>query len=66
MELTNYKPTPSVPGSVKQKPDDDADLDMLECRLYRGIVVSLQHLSIDRCDVQFVTNAYLGQMLATK
>ena len=41
-------PTPSVAGSVKQKPDDDADLDLQECRLYRGMVGSLQFLSIDR------------------
>ena len=40
---TNCKlaPTPSVVGSVKQKPGDDADLDMQECRLYRGIIGSL-------------------------
>ena len=30
---------------------------MQESRLYRGIVGSLQYLSIDRCDVQFETNA---------
>ena len=41
-------PTPSVAGSVKPKPDDDVDLDVHECRLYRGIVGSLQYLSIDR------------------
>ena len=57
--LANCKPPPtsSVAGPVKQKPYDDADLDMLECRLYRGSVGSLQYLSIDRCDVQFETNA---------
>ena len=40
MEPTNCKPaaTPSVAGSVKQKPTDDADLDMQERRLHRGIV----------------------------
>ena len=34
--LANCKPapTPSVAGPVKQKSDDDADLDMQECRLY--------------------------------
>ena len=59
MGLTSCKPapTPSVAGSVKQKPDDDAELDAQECRLYRGIAGSLQYLSIDRCDVQFETNA---------
>ena len=59
MELTNCKPTPtrSEAGSVKQKADDDADLDMQECSLHRGIVGSLQYLSIDRCGVQFETNA---------
>ena len=29
---------PSVAGSVKQKPNNDADLDMQECRLSSGIV----------------------------
>ena len=59
MGLTNFKPapTPSVAGSVKYKPDNDAELDTQECRLYRGIVGSLQYLSVDRCDVQFETNA---------
>ena len=59
MSLTNCKPapTPSGAGSVKQKPGDDADLDMQECRHHRGLVGSLPHLSIDRCDVQFETNA---------
>ena len=59
MGLTNCKPapTPSVVGSVKHKLDDDVDLDTQACRLYRGIVGSVQHLSIDRCDVQFETNA---------
>ena len=39
MELTSCKPapTPSEAGSVKQQLDDDADLDMQECSLYRGI-----------------------------
>ena len=62
MELTNCKPapTPREAGSVKQKPDDDADLDMQECRHYRGIVASLQYLSIDRCDLQFETHGQLG------
>ena len=46
MEMTNCKPlpTPSVPGSAKHKLDDDADLDMEECRLHRRIVGSLQYL----------------------
>ena len=50
MELAKRKPapTPSEAGCVKPKPDDDADLGMQECRLHRGIVGSLQHLSIDR------------------
>ena len=63
-ELTNCKtaPSPSDAGSVKQRPDDDADLVMQECRLYRGIVWSLQYLSIDRCDVQFETNACAKEM----
>ena len=62
--LANCKPapTPSVAGSVKQKPDDDADLDMQECRLCGGFVGSLQHLSIDRCDVQFETHASAREM----
>ena len=64
MEQTNCKPapTPSVVRSVKHKPDDDVDLDMQECRLYRGIVGSLRHLSIDRCDMQFETNAGAKEM----
>ena len=64
MELTTYKPapTPSVAGSVKQKLDDDSDLDMQERRLYCGIVGSLQYLSVDRCDVQFETNACTKDM----
>ena len=64
MELTKGKPalTPSVAGSVKQKPDDDADLDMQECRLYCGVVGGLQCLSFDRCDVQFETNACATEM----
>ena len=64
MGLANCKPapTPSVAGSVKQKPDDDADLDMQECRLYCGIVGNLQYLSIDRCDVQFETNDCAKEM----
>ena len=35
MELTNCKPapTPSVAVSVKQKPDDDAGLNMQQCKL---------------------------------
>ena len=59
MELTNCNPapTPSAAGSVRQKPDDDADLDTQECRFYRGFVGSLQYLSTDRCDVQFETKA---------
>ena len=63
MELTNCKPapTPSAAGSVKQA-DDDADQDMQECRLHRGIVGSLQHLSIDCCDVPFETNACAMEM----
>ena len=32
-------------------------MDTQECRPYRGIVGSLQYLSIDRFDVQFETNA---------
>ena len=40
--------TPSVAGSAKQKPDDDADMDVRECVLHRGIVGSLRYLSIDR------------------
>ena len=35
---------------------------MQECRLYRGIVGRLQCLSIDRCDVQFETNACAKEM----
>ena len=35
---------------------------MQECRLYRGIVEGLQHLSIDRCEVQFETNACAKEM----
>ena len=64
MELTRCKPapTPSVAGSVKHKPDDDVDLDVKECTLYRGIVGSLQYLSIHRCDVQFETNACAKEM----
>ena len=56
--LTNCKqaPTPSVVGSVKQKVDDDVVLDMQERRFYRGIVGSLQYLSIDCCDLHFETN----------
>ena len=56
--LTNCKqaPTPSVAGSVKQKLDDDAVLDMQERRFYRGIVGSLQYLSIDCCDLHYETN----------
>ena len=56
--LTNCKqaPTPSVVGSVKQKFDDDAVLDMQERRFYRGIVGSLQYLSFDCCDLHFETN----------
>ena len=47
--LTNCKqaPTPSAVGSVKQKFDDGAVLDMQERRFYRGNVGSLQYLSID-------------------
>ena len=47
MGLTNLKPapTPSAAGSVKHKLDDDVDLDMQECRLYRGTVGSLQFSS---------------------
>ena len=58
MELTGCRtaPTPSAAGSVKQTPDDDADQDMQERRLFRGIVGSLQYLPMDRCDVQFETN----------
>ena len=69
MGLTNCKPapTPSGAGSVKQNPDDDADLDMQACRLYCGIVGSLQYLSIDRlsidpCDVYFEANACAKEM----
>ena len=64
MRLTNCKPapTPSAAGSVKHTPDDDVDLDMQECRLYSGIVGSLQYLSIDRCDKQFETNACAKEM----
>ena len=63
-ELTNCKPapTPSVVGSVKHKPDDDVDLDMQECRLYRRIVASLQYISMERCDVLFETNACAKEM----
>ena len=62
--LTNCKPapTPCVVGSVKHKPDDDVDLDMQECRLYREIVGCLQYLSMERCDVQFETNACAKEM----
>ena len=42
---------------LKHEPDDVVDLDMQECRLHRGIVGTRQYLSIDRCDVQFETNA---------
>ena len=44
MELANSKPapTPSGAGSVKQKLGEDADLDMQERRLYRGLVGNLQ------------------------
>ena len=57
--LTNCKqaPTPSAVGSVKQKFDDGAVLDMQERRFYSGIVGSLQYLSIDCCDLHFETNA---------
>ena len=62
--LTTCKPapTPSVAGSVKQKPDDDVDLDMQERRPYRGVVGSLQCLPVDRCDVQFETTARAKKM----
>ena len=55
--LTNCKqaPTPSAVGSVKQKFDDGVVLDMQERRSYRGIVGSLQYLSIDCCDMHFET-----------
>ena len=63
MELTNCKPAPtSVAGSVKHKPDDDADLDMQECRLHRGVGGSLRSLSLDRCDVRYETNACAKEM----
>ena len=52
----------SVAGSVKQEPDVEADPDMQECRLYRGLVGSLQYLSSDRCDVQFETDACAKEM----
>ena len=38
-------------------PDDDVDLEMQERGLYRGIVGSLQYMSIDRWDALFDTNA---------
>ena len=59
MGLANCKPAPTSSGAgpVKQKSDDDAGLDTQECRLYRGLVGSLQSLSIDRCDMQFETSA---------
>ena len=62
--LTSCKlaPTSSIAGSVTQTPDDDIDLDTQECRLHRGIVGSLQYLSIHRCDVQFETNACAKEM----
>ena len=64
MALANCKPapTPSAAGSVKQKLDDDADLDVQECRLHCGLVGNLQYLSIDRCDVQFGTNDCAKEM----
>ena len=64
MVLTNCTPapTPSVVGSVKQKVDDDVSLDMQERRIYRGIVGSLQYLSIDRCDLHFETNVCAKEM----
>ena len=64
MELANCQaaPTPSVAGSVMQQPDDDGDLDMQECRLYLGIVGSLQYWSVDRCDVHFETNTCAKEM----
>ena len=68
MGLTNCKPAPTTSGagSVKQNPDDDADLDMQACRLYCGIGGSLHlstdRLSIDRCDVQCETNACAKEM----
>ena len=48
--------------TVHRKLDDDADRDMQERRLCRGIVGSLQYLSVDRCDVQFETNACAKEM----
>ena len=55
MRLTNCKPapTPSAAGSVKHTPDDDVDLDMQECRLYRGIVGELAVF----CQLIAVTNS---------
>ena len=55
--LTNCKqaPTPSVVGFVKQKFDDGAVLDTQERRVCRGIVGSLQYLSIDCCNLHFET-----------
>ena len=49
MSLTSCKPTPTprVAGSVKQKPDADAELDTQECRLFCGIVESLQYLAVE-------------------
>ena len=44
--LTNCTaaPTPNVAGSVTKKPDNDAELETQECRLYRGIAGRLQYL----------------------
>ena len=39
-------PMPSASGSVKQKPDDGADVDMQERSFHRGIVGGLRYLSI--------------------
>ena len=64
MGLTNCKPTPtpSVVGCVKHRSYDDVDLGVQECRIHRGIVGSLQCLSIDRYDVQFETHACAKEM----
>ena len=64
MGLTNCKPTPtpSVVGCVKHRSDDDVDLGVQECSIHRGIVGSLQCLSIEGYDVQFETHACAKEM----
>ena len=50
---------------IRQKQKPDADLDMQECRLYRGGGGSLQYLSVHRCEVQFETSACVKGAEAT-